>query len=326
MMSDTFARILAAGRAHFNQRVVEARRRHPSLDTAAFSEFLLACADPLVAEAARIDATRSGAVAMAAYDLALELTGLGLVGPASRSKWVSAAWCELAPQLMQLVVQQPAEVLGLLSNAVLHIESVAGARPAQWMEEMGAAGPRLDSLADLQAAGQVIAWRSGIAHFRMGAIEAAGRLAPTLAASLFGGGQPWAATREALAANPWWKPGEGRASGTEAGGFAGFGGLFTEPPAVRPHPDGFAVRSGGRFHVLIADAWGAVMHAAAAEEFDERASGHTDAFSLHVSTLRIGGREIALDLPPDGLEAWCNGPTVAVTSPYTHAILLYPAR
>ncbi len=325
MMSEPFARILSAGRAHFNERVVEARRRHPALDTAAFSQFLLSCVDPLVVESARLDAGRAAAVALASYDLALELTGQALVGPGARSKWIGPMWCELAPRLIHLVMLQPAEVLGLLSNAVLYIESVDGARPEQWLVEMSDAAPGLASVEDLKAAGQVIAWRSGIAHFRRGALDAALRLPAALAQGIFGSVRPWDAIHAELVADPWWRPGRGGSIAAEVGQFAGFGGAFMEPPSVRPHPDGFAVRSGDRYHLLIADAWGTVLHAAAAEEFDDSARDAGGGFTLHGATLGIGNREIALDLPADGLAACRSGKTVAVTSPYTHAILLYPA-
>ena len=39
MISPAFASILASGRAQFNGRALEARRRFPSLDMAAFGAF-----------------------------------------------------------------------------------------------------------------------------------------------------------------------------------------------------------------------------------------------------------------------------------------------
>lgn len=328
MMPPTLARILAAGRTQFNQRVVEARRRHPSLDTAAFGDFLLLTVGPLVEAVALADAARTASAAMACFDVALELTGLRLVGPGARSKWTDAVWTELAPALASLVAARPVDVLGLLSNAIIYVESISGARPRQWLDEMLAAAPNVASFDELQAAGQVIAWRSGVAHFRLGAIAAADALPAGVAASLFGAGQrSWNEVKPELLADPWWTSGASKGAGVEVGAFTGLGGQFPEPPAVSPHPDGFAVRCGGRYYLLVADAFGAVLHAAGAEEFDADAlQAHPEKFSLRGSTLRIGESDIVIDLPPDGLAAWCNGHTVALTSPYTHAIRLFPAR
>lgn len=328
MTQSSLTRILAAGRTQFNQRVVEARRRHPALDTTVFGEFLMSTVAPLVEAVALTNASRAPAAAMAGFDFALELTGLNLVGAGARSRWVGAAWAELAPALAHLIASCPADVLGLVSNAVIHVESIPGARPGQWLAEMTAAAAGLTSVPELQAAGQVVAWRSGVAHFRLGAIEAADLLPDSVAARLMGAeGMAWGALKAQLLADPWWTPAARAAGGVEFGAFTGLGGQFPEPPAVSPHPDGFSVRCGGRYYLLVADAWGAVLHASTAGEFDVDAlQAHPDQFSLRGATLRIGTRDIAIDLPAEGLSGWCNGHTVALTSPYTHAIRLYPAR
>lgn len=328
MVSATFARILAAGRSQFNQRMVEARRRHPGLDTQGFGAFLVSGIDPLLVAVGAVEPNRAPAVALAAYDLALDLTGLAIVGPAARGRRVEDVWRTLAPQLARLVAERPAEVLGALSNAAIYLDSIPHARPDQWLAQMIAIAPQVHSLADLHVIGQVLAWRAGVAHFRIGAIEAANRLPADLALAAFGlaGGQSWEQVRERMLTDPWWTAAGAISARNEIGGFTGLGGAFGVPPTVRPHHDGFVVKSDDRYYLLIADACGAVLHGATANEFDQaRPDTGSGAWSLRGSTLRVGPRTMELDLPADGLAACCNGHTVAVTSPYTHAIRLLPA-
>ncbi len=327
MISAPFSAILAAGRSQFNQRMVEARRRHAGLSADGFSQFLRDCVDPIVSAVALVDSARAPAVALAAYDMGLELTGLGLVGPGSRSQLVATVWRELAPRLARLIALQPAEVLGLLSNAALYLESIPGTRCPKWIADVVALSGELESVEQFQAVGQIVAWRCGVAHFRAGAFEAGERLPEKLALAAFGAADSgvWRDVRERALADPWWTPQPAGPAGMETGAFSGFGGEFATPPEVHAHPNGFTVKSGAAYFLLVADAFGAVMHPS-----DEMEHGMLDAakgdWKLKGAVLHVGEREIVLDLPAEGIKICCNGPTLAITSPYTHAIRLVPAR
>ena len=167
---------------------------------------------------------------------------------------------------------------------------------------MSRLAPHASTVAHLRALGQVVAWRAGVAHFRAGALEAADALVNDLgdAAALDAlGARPtdsWPSVRDKLNADPWWSPDPKRATarneGIEIGRFAGFGGTFKQPPEVRESDCGFVVKSGERYFLLIADVYGAVLHAATAADYEE---------------------------PPSR-----NPHAVAVTSPFTHAIRLLP--
>lgn len=321
MISPAFAAILAGGRAQFNARAAEARRRFPSLDMAAFGAFLRDGVDPLIVAVAAAAPERAGGATLAAYDMALELVGHGLAGPAAKNPFLNTVWRELAPQFGPLLAMAPVEVLGMLSNAAIHIASLAGARPAQWQRELAALAPQVASVAQLRAVGQVLAWRAGVAHFRLGALAAADTLPPALALAAFGEpGAQWPQVRAQLLANPW----RGNADGREFGSFTGLGGDFGTPPQVRATSDGFVVRSGERHYLLVADAYGAVLHGATAQEFDHAQTGAPASVRLDGATLHIGARRIELDVPAGDIAIAANAHTVAVTSPWTHAIRLLP--
>ena len=321
MISPAFASILASGRAQFNARAAEARRRFPALDMAAFGVFLHDGVDPLVVAVAAAAPERTGGATLAAYDMALELVGHGLAGPAAKNPFLNIVWRELAPQFAPLLATAPVDVLGMLSNAAIHIASVVGARPAQWQRELAAVAPQVGSVAQLRAMGQVLAWRAGVAHFRQGALAAADTLPPALALAAFGEpGAHWPQVHAQLLDYPW----RGNADGREFGSFTGLGGDFGTPPQVRATDDGFVVRSGERHYLLVADAYGAVLHGATAQEYEQANTGMPSSVRLDGATVHVGARSIALDLPAGDIALAANAHTLAITSPWTHAIRLLP--
>lgn len=329
MISAQFANLLASGRPEFNRRVVEARRRYPAFDVAAFGAFLTSSVAAVADVAASQAPERAGAIVMAAYDVALELVAHGQTGPV-----VEQVWRELVPCHAGLLAAQPAGLLGMLTNAALHLEKSRPARLPEWLALMTALAPRVEAMPQLAAVGQICAWRAGMAHFRRGAIAAADTLPEPLALAAFGADgadASWPALRDILQVDPWWAPDDAArrrlSAGIEIGGFPGFGGTFAQPPEVRPAAEGFWVRSGDRYSLLVADACGAMLHAAAEEEYAQPEAPATRArVSLSGQRLTINDRAITLDLPAAQLRVVCNADSVALTSPYSHAIRVLPLR
>src|SRR5471032_836647 len=321
MISPVFASILASGRAQFNLRALDARRRFPALDMPQFSAFLHDGLDPLVVAVAAAAPERAGGFTLAAYDMALELVAHGLAGSSAKNPFLNSVWRELAPCFAPLLASAPVPVLGMLSNAAIHLSGVASARPGQWRHEMAAIAPQITSVAELRAVGQILAWRAGIAHFRLGAIATADSLPPALALAALG--EPcahWPKLRTQLLENPW----RGNVQGREFGAFTGLGGDFATPPQLRGTHDGFIVQSGERHYLLVADACGAVLHGATAEEYAQASRQLPAPVRLDGATLHIAGRSVALDLPAADIALAANEHTVAIISPYTHAIRLLP--
>jgi hypothetical protein len=328
-VSAPFAQVLAAGRHQFNARVEEARRRVPGFDPSAFSTFLMSGVGGLVAAVEEVAPERTTAVALAAYDIALDLCLQDLAGPTARKPLLNEAWAQVFPALARRIAEQPQDVLGALSNAAVHLSSVDGARGEEWLEFMATLGPAAASVGQLLDLGKVLAWRSGLAHFRSGALATADTLPPALQLAAMGAppGTSWSSLRAALASDPWASPRARRHEGWQVGAFTGFGGRFIEPPELRVAQDGFLLRSGGRHFLAIADAFGAVLLPATAEEF----AACTTASSTNLprradNHLVFADRELAVDLPTDNLILAANAHTVAMASPYSHAVRLLPLR
>jgi hypothetical protein len=319
MLSAPFAHALAAGRTGFNDRVARAIARDRTFDADAFGACLLRHVDPLVAS---LPAEVVAGVADAAFDMALATAGRN--GDETQARQL---WTGVAPHYGALLAQHPHAVLAMLGNALAHLHALGSARPQQWADDMAAIAPAVATLAQLRAVGQVLAWRAGAAHFRQGAIQAADALPGDLACAAFGAPDAaWPALRAQLLREPWWRaPGDvlGNVNARlnrEVGAFDGFGGAFPVPPQVRACADGFLVRSGARYALLVADAYGAVLHGATFDQYDAAHDAFAPRFALVGTALTVGGRTIDLDLPPEGLAVCCNAASVAVTSPFTHAI------
>ncbi|MCK6406685.1 MAG: hypothetical protein L6Q60_11805 [Rhodocyclaceae bacterium] len=327
-VSTPFARILAAGRTQFNARVAEAKRRSPSFDSDAFGAFLISAVDPVIAAVDAISPDRAASVALSAYDIALMLAAQGMIGPKARYPLVGRAWGTLFPALAQQISEEPAEVLGALSNAALYLGSTPNLRGEEWLQHMCELAPTT-TVPELLALGKVLAWRSGVAHFRSGALNAASTLPENLVVAAVGAtpGNSWASIRARFDDDPWWSPNAEVASERCIGDFSGFGGSFSQPPEVRASVSGFWVKSGDRYSLLIADVWGAVLHPASAEEFASPAP--IIKFPVPVqkgNRLIFGHRAVDIDLPAEGLSVVCNETTAAVSSIYSHQIRLYPLQ
>ena len=319
MLSAPFAQVLAAGRTGFNDRVARAIARDRTFNADAFGAYLVDHVDPLMAA---VPSAHLPGVADAAFDLALAAVGRTVNATQARQLWAG-----VAPHYLALLAQHPRDVLGMLGNALAHLHGLPGARPQDWVAGMAAIAPGVTTLAQLRAVGQVLAWRAGAAHFRQGAIAAADALPATLACAAFGAPEvAWPALRQQLRDAPWWRApadvlGNPHARlNREVGAFDGFGGAFPVPPQVRACADGFMVRSGARYALLVADAYGAVLHGATVEQYDAAHDAFAPRCTLAGAVLSLGARKVELDLPPEGLAACCNAASVAVTSPYTHAI------
>lgn len=329
LVSPPFARILSAGRGHFNARVAEARRRSPGFDSEAFGTFLLATVDPLISAIDEIAPARTAPVALQAYDIALSLATQRLLGPQSRYPLIGEVWSKLFPLLSRQIAEEPNDILGVLSNAALYLCTTPDLRGEEWLQHMLQWAPTTANGAELRALGQVLAWRAGAAHFRSGALDAASTLPESLAIAAVGAkpGVSWLAVRDQFMASPWWAPDADIDASRHVGDFTGFGGTFSQPPEVRRCASGFWVKSGNRFSLLIADIWGAVLHPASPEEF---ASAQPPLWEnlpiLKGNRLLFGEKSRELDLPPEGLSVVCNATTAAVTSIYSHQIHLFPLQ
>lgn len=258
---------LAARRERFNSAFAAARFARPRLDGPAFLAVLREIVAPAVEAAAAARPERAPVIVEALYDLALELFRQDLLGPRARSAAIPLTWTDLLPRLGPFVAIDPARTTSTLSNAAYNLEQTSGVGVAEWMARMlqvAACTPDGD-LDALLRAGQAAAWRSGMAHYRTGALAICAELSePLVRAAL--GVQAGSSVVEALAglrANRWHAPGAARSTEPrwmgEVGGFRGLGGPFLTLPRLSVDDQGLVVTEGERVWRLSADAFGATL-------------------------------------------------------------------
>ncbi|MEY2926027.1 MAG: hypothetical protein RL367_504 [Pseudomonadota bacterium] len=319
------SRVLAAERKALNARVGAARVRTPGFDLAGFTVFLEQQVDPLASAINALDADATHRCVVALFDMGLDLVGHGLGGASARAPVVNAVWNQIAPHILTLIIADPVESLGVLTNAAVQLSGIDGVRLDSWLATMAQLAGRAADNHALRALAAVAAWLAGAAHYREAALGAAATLPCDLACAAAGaGGSDWNTIAAGFASNHWWRPGD-RSQGYLFGGFTGFGGRFSQPPRVRAAPQGFLVASGDLTLLLVADAYGATLHPALPQEFAS-APALLDGSGATLSGHQViaGGRTIDLDWPEAGLALACNQDSIAVTSPYAHAIHLLP--
>lgn len=308
-LSPVLTRELAAARPRFNAQIAAARRVHTGFDVEALSDAVRVRIDPLAVAVEAVAPDRVAMVVDAAFALTVTLVDHALAG--ERRTQVDRAWTDVAVPFAATVAERPEPVLAMLTNAVLTLAATPGARPDEWIARMAALAPLVKADA-LEAAGQVVAWRSGMAHYRAGALPAADTLPEPLALAAIGADGAWPDVRAALLGDRWWTP-AGTGASVRFGGFVGFGGPFETPPQVRAGTEGFLVRAGDRVGLLVADAWGATLHPASEEEFNH-------------ATPASGTRTAPPGVPPEGLQAATISDSIAFASPYSHYLHVQPWR
>ena len=343
MISKALEDVLRAGRDQFNAQFADAKRAHPQLNGDEFTVHLMGSVNAIVDACNAFAPDKTASVTQAAYGLSLELMGQDLLGSRSKLRAIEDGWRTLLPSLAPWMAQEPARVLGSISNALFNMARTPGARTSEWIERMqGFAAMMLraqaqDSLKPIStgtmlALGQVAAWQSGMAHYRAGALALLNTFPPKLAEVVLGTKGAPMLMKDVLARmknDRWWNP-IGNVPHAQAirlvrtvGAFRGYGGEFMEPPTVQVFGDGFLVRSGVDQWQMCADAFGATLHRVS----DATGASNVVPWSISKDGL-IKKQTMAarFDVLMNYSSAAGNESTLAVTSPLSHSIFLFGVR
>lgn len=329
MICKPLAEALEDGRARYNAEFAQARHRMPGLEASALAEHLRDVVSPAIEALAQVsppDKVREAVDVL--YEFSLELLGKGLF---SRYPALLEGWTTLLPGLAPALGAEPRRFAGSVTNALHKLASTPGARPGQWIDALLFLGPICADADQLLEAGKVLAWRAGLAHYRLGALAVARSLPPALALAALGADaspEDAGALIDRLEADPWLAPADAlRPSRTRelrivarAGAFRGFGGLFIRPPRVLSVGPDLYVTDGEDCFSLHADRFGAVFQRVAktpdpqpgssnytlVDGMVHSAEGHRQVFSELEGFTSLAGTEHAL----------------AVTLPQSHAVYL----
>jgi len=237
------------------------------------------------------------------------------------------------------VAESPRIVVGSVTNALYNLATTPGARPHEWAASLLQAADACPDTATLLKAGQVAAWRAGLAHYRLSALEICAQLAaaqPAIARLALGlpaqpDTPPAATIINRLRADPWLHPDsdlppEGLPTSNfqlrivaRVGAFRGFGGLFLRPPIVEPSGEHFLVTDGDDTWLLVADACGATFHRAAGTPSQKTETP----FALAIDgAVRANGKTQVFPELVNYTSCAASRTTLAVTTPLSHAVSL----
>lgn len=329
-MSDSFSHLLQARRGYFNARFAQTQVTHPDLDGDAFLNVLRESVAPVVQAVAQANPDTMLVVGQHLYDLALDLFADGLFTGGSI---VEHVWRGLLPLLAPFLIQQPQRVAASVINAAYNISQTPDARPQEWINTMRALAPLCANAGILLQAGQVAAWRAGMAQYRLGALQILKTLDVFLAHTIFGldansRNPDVSELHYALMANPWYDPTDGRPQTADrkriqivkrVGAFRGFGGTFLSPPHVTWTAQGFVAGDGTENYLVMADVFGAVLVRT------EKTKTESASLPFKLSrdgTVAVNGISAKFPELANATSSAGNQNTLAVTTDLSYAICL----
>jgi len=335
-----FPSILLAQRARFNAKFAEARHLNPTLSADVFSQQLRTILAPLIETLAPLAPTRLAEITETLYDVLLDLVSRDFFGPLGRYPQLVAGWETLLPRLARPLAEQPRRVAGAITNALYNLSTTPGARPTEWLAHMSELAEYCVEVETLLEVGQIMAWRAGLAHYRLEALELCTRLATRnapLARQALGLGHAvdLIPVIDRLLENRWLqasaaltdvKPTQLKIV-AHVGAFRGFGGLFITPPQVVWVEGHFVVSDAEGQWLFTADSYGATFHRVELELALRGTSG-TGRFRLdRAGQVQAEALKLKQKLPElaNATSFAADDTTLAVTVPLSHAVYLVAA-
>lgn len=328
-----FAEALKRGRDRLNTKFAYARHRFPALDGEAVKAHLGVTIAPIAEAVHGVAADCLDGVVDALYDLSLELIGGGFIAAESRYPSVLKAWREMLPRLPHLVAREPARFVGAVTNAVYNLSATATARPTFWIDTMTRIGRQCADVQAFLEAGKVVAWRSGLAHYRDGALAACLNLDAGLARTALGLTDaditPMAAIIERLRQDRWLAPAAASNLSNKdrrlrvvaaVGAFRGFGGVFVEPPRVLLCDGEWLAYDRENCWLVTADLFGATFHRAGNRP---PASDRPALFDFKIDRsgrVMKAAQAATFAFLADASSSAASDTTMAVTLPRSHSI------
>lgn len=328
MISRATAQVLKQHREPCNQLFSEARHRYPHLDSEAFTHYWQETTPAVLDAVLEHRPDQFEETVMALYRHGLALAGLRWCGADSRFLLLQEAWRDVLPACQALIVEAPEQTLMAFTHALKQLQDHPGAQAVQWLQQMRVLAQQQISLTEWLSAGQVLAWRYGMAHYRQSALNKADSLPRALVSSLFElpAELDWPTARHHFEQHHWWTPESPEPDMTlrvRLGGFAGMGGQFNALPLVTAQDNQLYVRCEERCYRLFADAYGVSL---------KNDTGHippatpTPPPRARQARLDIDGETVSLpDLNRLSAVASTHD-TVAVTSPDSFQILVFSRR
>ena len=333
-MSTLLGEILAADRPGFNSLFESARHTFPGLEADVFLDHLRETVGPLVECAASVDQAAAAPVCQELYHISLELVGQELLGKKARMSALNRGWQELLPALAALLAKQPAETISVVTNG-LHVIAGFGAQWELWLRVLKELASSIQDIDTLRRAGQLLAWRCGMAHLREGALEIGATLPAEMAGRILGVStqqhglghkllqylkeDPWLSPLAAVELCAGNSPKRALSIAAKVGRFRGLGGNFISPPQVCCDGQHFIAADADSTWRIVADTFGVTLH---------RESGEKRKFDAHIDGIdsrglvSLGPAKNSFPMLAAATSAARLPYAVAVTLPHAHRVYI----
>jgi hypothetical protein len=237
-----FASCLEGKREHFNRLYAIKKRMKRQIDGKVFSKHLIEVVAPLVDSAVELEPSCGEELTASLYELSLDLVSRRYLGQANKYPSLDHLWSKTLPKLVRFLPAGSRKLVSALSNAVYNLDNTPGVSAKKWLSALLSISDGCSSWTELLAAGKVLSWRCGMAHYRKSALEVWSTLSKELKLATLGllldeEEIDLEALRNALQ-DPWWRPDVKTNPSYNleivgaVGGFRGFGGSFVSPPEV----------------------------------------------------------------------------------------------
>lgn len=298
-----------------------------------FGEHLKERVAPIVEAVAEDNVDRVDAVTDALYDLSLELVGKDFFGRQVRYSSVLDGWEILLPLIPNLLAKEPLKLTSAITNALYNLSIEPNARPSFWIETMIEIGKLCNDVEEFLETGKIVAWRSGLAHYREDALETCKSLKTKIACAALGikETENTESLISQLEQDPWLNPSEFTKDIKKekrlhivsvVGAFRGFGGLFISPPKVTYSDGQFLVFDSEYWWSMTADCFGATFH-----RMGQTISGLKNESNPNFRINKKGSVEMSENRGSfhnlvEGTSFAANENTLAVTVPLSHSVYL----
>jgi hypothetical protein len=290
---------------------------------------------PVVAAVHAVAPDRSKETLVHLYEIGLELSALGHFNVVGGSPRIIRLWRDAFPAIASVLSLNPRWVIGSLSNAVLSLSQLSGAKADAWLAMLTELGPRCQSVDQLLNLGKFLGWTSGFAHMRRLAIPIAAHLPVDLLRRPLG--MPGDAAEDSvrkllidLAGDPW-ADGRGNRGSLivlevlRCGNFRGLDGEFIDPPRSYLWDGGIHLTDGHRRWRLHADRFGYTLDRRG-EDGAIPDPEKTDPSISADGQLRWGSSKThRLDLARCTSQSF-DGNTLAITIPTSYHVFLFARR
>ena len=327
-----FARCLEDNREQFNKLYAIKRRMKRQIDAKAFSKHLIEVVGPLVDSACEIEPSCCEELTSSFYELSLDLVSRRYLGQANKYPAIDHLWSRTLPKLVRFLPAGSRKLVSALSNAVYNLDNTPGVSAEDWLSALLSVSDGCSSWTELLAAGKVLSWRCGMAHYRKSALAVWSTLPKELKLATLGllhdeEEIDLEALRNAMQ-DPWWRPDVKTNPNYDleivgaVGGFRGFGGSFVSPPEVMKVGDDIFAFDDEACWSIHADCYGTTLQRFGKTLPDGESNEGTFNLVQKSGKVSCDTHERVFDLLKKPSSYVSSSSSLAVTLPCSHKVFI----